>query len=390
MNPSIASCEQLLSAMVGIDTVNGNISGKPNAEQELAQYLKSQAQAWGLATTSLPVADHGFNLLVSCRVGGAAAPWLLFESHMDTVGAKGMTIEPFTGRVNNGRMYGRGACDTKSSGAAMLWALRQYAQSNNQPNNVAIVFTLDEEISKIGARTFVDTHLDSLDWRPAGVIVGEPTMMQPIIAHNGMVRWTIQTQGRAAHSCDPAKGRSAISMMAKVMDAIESNYIASLKATHPLTGKAQCSINVIHGGMQVNVIPDDCRIHLDRRVVPCEDAEQVLPAVEQVLEQLRQTQRHLKVQQLDTYIDPPHDPVGSEMLAQFVEDVLKTMKLPCQAGGVAYGTDASTFSTAGVPAVVIGPGDIAQAHTVDEWLALDQLQLAVEVYGKMMSQPATF
>ena len=167
------SCETLLQAMVGFDTVNSAISGRPDAELALSVYLEAQTEAMGLDTRRLPVTGEGFNLLVSHQVD-ARAPWLLFESHLDTVSVDGMTVDPFGGRIADGRMYGRGTCDTKGTGAAMLWALSRYSRGTG-PNNVAILFTLDEEVGKTGVRTFVASQLPDLDWRPAGVIVGEPT-----------------------------------------------------------------------------------------------------------------------------------------------------------------------------------------------------------------------
>lgn len=384
----VESCLQLLQAMVGFDTVNANISGKADAERPLAEYLRCQAEGMGFATRQCPVSGGSFDLLISHQVSDDA-PWLMFASHLDTVSVEGMTIEPFRARIDRGRIYGRGACDTKSSGAAMLWALRQYACGGSRPNNVALLYTIDEEIGKTGAKAFAERHLPDLDRRPAGVIVGEPTLLRPIIAHNGIVRWSVRTRGRAAHSLDPSKGLSAISMMVKVVAAMESRYIPALSAVHPLTGKAQCSINIIRGGVQVNIIPESCVIQIDRRVVPGEDPEGVLPAVEALLDELRREDPALEVVQERPFVDPPLDPKSNEAFARFVLAGLGEMGMAAEAGGVGYSTDASNLGAAGLPAVVLGPGDIAQAHTCDEWLALDQLEKAVEVYLGLMRRPLT-
>ena len=194
--------KSLLQAMVGFDTVNSAISGKPDAERALSVYLDDLAKSMGLDTRRLPVTGEGFNLLVTHQVDGQA-PWLLFESHLDTVSVDKMTVDPFAGRIVDGRLYGRGACDTKGTGAAMLCALSRYRKRGG-PNNVAILFTLDEEIGKTGVRTFVASQLPGLGWRPAGVIVGEPTRLRAVVAHNGVVRWRIRTEGVAAHSSDPS------------------------------------------------------------------------------------------------------------------------------------------------------------------------------------------
>jgi acetylornithine deacetylase len=376
-------CEALLADMVSFDTVNHNISGKADAEVELARYLEEVAGGMGLQTRRLPIAGESFNLLVMHQVD-ADGPWLLFESHLDTVTVAGMTIDPFAAEIGEGRITGRGACDTKGTGAAMLWALRRYAESGGGGTNIAIAYTIDEEIGKTGVRTFTGGQLATLGWRPVGVVIGEPTVLRPVVAHNGIARWKIHTRGVAAHSGDPAKGRSAISMMVRVVDAIEQRYVPSLTASHPLTGKAQCSINVIRGGVQVNVIPEFCEIEIDRRVVPGEDNATVVPTVERLLEELRGEFLGIEVEQQEPYLDPPLDPAGGEAFARAICEVLKGMELEAEPAGVYYGTDASQFSAIGVPAVVLGPGSIEQAHTKDEWLALDQLERGIEVYFELM------
>ena len=381
-----ASCAELLQGMVGINTVNGHISGAVQAERELAEYLEGRAQAWGLATKRLEIGAEGFNLLVLHQVD-PEAEWLLFESHLDTVSIEGMTIDPLGGQIQDGRLYGRGACDTKGTGAAMLWALRQYAAGGG-PNNVGLLFTLDEEIRKTGVRTFVDRQLPGLGWRPRGTIVGEPTRLLPVVAHNGVVRWAIRVEGRAAHSSDPGQGRSAISGMVAVIRALEEGYIPHLTARHRLTGKAQASVNLIAGGTQINIIPELCRIQIDRRVVPGEEPAQVLPAVEKVLQQVRDQQPELVVEQEEpSMLDYPLDPSGGEDFATGVGAVLAGLGLAGVGQGVGYGTDASTLARTGLPALVIGPGDIAQAHTADEWIEVAQLERGVEVYRSLMAMP---
>lgn len=380
------SCESLLQAMVGFDTVNSAISGKPDAELALSVYLEAQAEAMGLDARRLPVTGEGFNLLVTRQVD-RNAPWLLFESHLDTVSVDGMTVDPFEGRIADGRMYGRGTCDTKGTGAAMLWALMRYSRRSG-PNNVAILFTLDEEVWKTGVRTFVASQLPDLDWRPAGVIVGEPTRLHAVVAHNGVVRWRIRTEGVSAHSSDPSRGRSAIRMMTEVIGALEGRYISQLTSEHPLTGGAQCSINLIRGGTQINMIPERCEIHVDRRVVPGEDPDTVIPAVERVLEELRSECPELTVvQETPDMVDSPLDPAGGKAFGAFAATVLNSMGLPDGLSGVGYGTDASSFSRAGIPAVVLGPGDIAQGHTANEWIDLGQLNSGVDVYCNLMCSP---
>ncbi len=378
------SCEQLLCRMIGFNTVNGNLpDGRPDAEQEQGEYLDGIASTWGFDTTRFAVPGHGFNLLIKHEVA-PNAPWLLFDSHADTVSVEGMTIDPFAGRIADGRIYGRGACDTKGTGAAMLWALHEYSDGGTKSNNVALCFSVDEEVTKAGVRAFESDQLPGLGFTPAGVIVGEPTMLRLVVAHKGGVRWRLRTRGIAAHSSDPSKGRSAISMMVKVVAALESQYIPNLTVSHPLTGKAQCSINQIHGGVQSNVIPERCEAIVDRRAVPGEDIDQVLAPAERVLDELRGADPNLVVESKALFSDPPLDPAGSEAFASWAGAAMQSLGLDGSPSGVPYGTNGSTFSESGFSVVVLGPGDIAQAHTCDEWIARDQLAGGVEAYRQLM------
>jgi acetylornithine deacetylase len=379
----LASCIELLARMVRIDTVNTAQSGRPDAERPLAEMLETAAGTMSLQTLRLPVDGRGFNLLV--RVERAPdKPWILFESHMDTVTTAGMTIDPFGAVIRDGRMYGRGACDTKASGAAMLWALNEYARQADATNNVAVLFTIDEEMAKAGIKAFVNEQLPRLGWRLAGCVVGEPTSLRQFTAHNGVVRWTIRTQGVAVHSSNPSRGRNAISMMAKVIDAIETNYLPHLTASHPLTGRAVASITLIQGGTYINIIPEHCDIQIDRRLAPGESAEAVLPAVQRVLDELCGAFPEIKVSQGEPFIDPPLDPAGNEAWIARVGRTLKIRGIDPSPLGAPFGTDASTFGVAG-PAVVLGPGQISQAHTADEWIELAEVERAVNVYLDIMN-----
>lgn len=382
--PTFPTVIELLQKMVSFDTVNSMISGKPNAEQPLALWLEEFAQSHDFKTARLPLDNGDFNLLVTHEVA-PDNPWVFFESHLDVVSIEGMTIEPFAAKIEDGKMWGRGSCDTKATGAAMLCALKNYRESADQHNNIGVLFTCDEEVTKRGSVGFAHQQLPTLGFRPEGIIVGEPTMLQPVIAHNGVARIHITTSGVAAHSSNPSNGRSAITEMVKVIQCLESEYIPSLTAQHPLTGKAQASINMVKGGTQFNIIPDKCEIGMDRRLVPGENPKDVPPAVEAVLAPLKAEMPGANIQVTVFFDDPPLAP-SEGPFNDFVNQVLSQFG-PVEPSGVPYGTDASNFAAVGLPAIVLGPGHIAQAHTKDEWIALEQVKKAVEVYGALMSSP---
>lgn len=376
MNPP-ESVEALLGQMVAIDTVNPLFGGPLGGEDALAAYLEKLARQWGLATRRAAVPGNpASNLIVSCEpVPGGE--WLLFESHLDTVSVAGMTVPPHAGKIEGGRLYGRGSCDTKGSGAAMLWALREYARDARRPRNAALVFAVDEEARMTGAQAFARTELKEFLPKLRGVIVGEPTMMRPVVAHNGVIRWTTTTRGRAAHSSDPSKGVSAISAMLRVLQTLESKYIPSVTGSHPLAGRAAASVNMIRGGTAVNIIPALCEIECDRRTVPGETAEQVLRERDEVL-------AGHEVGHHSLYVVPSMDDALGRDFHRWIAPALEKHGCDATPRGAPYVTDASHYAAAGAPSIVLGPGDLAQAHTKDEWVELSQLRTAAAVYLEML------
>lgn len=374
---------ELLQAMVRVDTVNGALTGKADAEAELVDLLAQFAGKWMLEVELLPVEGQADQLLLTLRAG-SERPWVLFDSHLDTVAVDHMTIDPFGAKIEEGRLYGRGACDTKGTGAAMLWAMRQYAQQSDRPNNIALLFSIDEEISMKGIQNFVANDLPRLGWSPSMVIVGEPTEHVPVIAHNGCVRWTIETRGKAAHSAVPWEGHSAINDMVNLLAVLQRDYIDELNAEHHLTGRAVASVNLIHGGHAPNIIPDYCECEVDRRVVPGEDQDAVLPTVAALLDGLKAAHEGFDYTQTLKVAHPPLLPESSAAVLPLIKDALNANGLRKPAVGAPFATHAGYLAQAGLPTLVLGPGSPYPAHTKDEWVSVDEIQTGVEVYLALM------
>lgn len=374
---------QLLQDMVRIDTVTPTASGRADAELPLAEALLELARSWGLSAEFREVPGAAPNVLITHEVS-PTAPWLLFDSHLDTVGVEGMTIEPFAAEVRDGRLYGRGACDTKGTGAAMLWALREVRAARSATHNIALLLSVREEHSQLGARHFLQHDLPTLGWRPAAVIVGEPTDMQVVAANNGFVKWKIRTIGVAVHSSTPHLGRNAVSDMARVALALEEQYISRIESPHPLTGGGSCCITRISGGTQINVVPAHCVLDVNRRLAPGESAETELAQVEGILQTLRQRDSLLCVQQGDADIVTPLAADANLHFAEQTAATLTAIGIPSQVTGAPYTTNGNHFGAAGLVTVVLGPGDIAQAHTKDEWLEVAELTRGVAGYRTLM------
>jgi acetylornithine deacetylase len=242
----------------------------------------------------------------------------------------------------------------------------------------------DEENSKAGAIAFIEKQLPGLTWRPIGIIVGEATSCLPVVAHNGCIRWKIRTKGIAAHSSNPSLGESAITSMAKLLLEFDELYTSTVNASHPLTGIAACSVNTISGGSAVNIIPDVCEIEIDRRILPSEDSDKVKDEIKSVLSLISMNDPSIVIELSTPFVDYPLDPKVNHDFSLHISEILEAANYSGAHRGAAYGTDASTYSEAGIPALVLGPGSIEQAHTKDEWLEIAELEKAVIIYSEIM------
>lgn len=378
------SAIDLLREMIRFDTVTPRDSGRPDAEHALACWLQTLCEQWGFKTEWLPVDGFSPNLLVTCETA-ADAPWWLFDSHLDTVGVEGMTVDPFGAELRDGRVLGRGACDTKGTGAAMLTALRRVRDAGELGANTALLFTVCEEDHQQGALAFARETLPTLGWRPAGVVVGEPTRMRAIGASNGFARWRLHTLGTAAHSSTPALGHNAIVDMAAAVGWLDQQHAAPINAggqPHPLTGGGSCSINLIAGGTQLNVVPERCTITIDQRVPPGVDPMSAVEAVTHQLHALAKTRPGLRWEASHVETAPPFASEASLHLAERIDGLLGGPGV----AGAPYTTNANHYAAHGLPCVILGPGDIALAHTRDESIGVAELEAGVDGYAKLMRQ----
>ena len=314
---------------------------------------------------------------------------MLWEVHQDTVPVEGMTIPPFSGELREGRVLGRGATDIKGGMASMLTAFHRLSQEPDQiPGTLVLACTINEEHGFTGAKALVkgweDGALKLLPRKPDGVVVAEPTSLDVVVAHKGVVRWSCCTVGRAAHSSQPHLGDNAIYKMAKIVTALEEyhqNVVGEL-GNHPLLGSPTLSVGVIRGGVGVNIVPDGCFVEIDRRMLPSEDPAQVQRHVHEYL--ARVTPYGDEIEFSEPYIIALGLPdTNNDALASAVQLAAERCGRTCKRIGVDYGTDASAFGPAGASTVVVGPGSIAQAHTKDEYIVAAEVERAVDVYYEL-------
>ncbi|MFI4877076.1 MAG: M20 family metallopeptidase [Blastopirellula sp. JB062] len=323
------------------------------------------------------------------------APTIMLDAHQDTVPVDGMTIAPFAPVIKEGRLYGRGACDVKGGMAAMLTAFARLATERPAGRaNVIMSCSCDEEFSAQGARFLAKRWQDAgatdslVSSPPDFCVVAEPTDLNVIVAHRGVVRWKVETRGIACHSSRPHEGRSAIYDMAQVIQALQryADDLPRRVGAHPLCGTPTLSVGRILGGTSVNIVPEHCEIEIDRRTSPGERADQVWKEIDVYLRQ--ETDANFVMQ--PPWIDA--DSLSDETNQAWADRLIRHIQAvsgPCEKQGAWYCTNASSFDAGGVPSVVYGPGSIAQAHTADEWIEIEQLRQASETYYLFCADPGS-
>jgi acetylornithine deacetylase/succinyl-diaminopimelate desuccinylase-like protein len=377
--PEMTRTEKLLAELIALPSVNpafvsaGETAARPArqiyGEKNVADFLASVAAKSGLEIEFqkvLVLADghHRSNLIARLRPKNKIKQTILLAPHLDTVGADEKQFVP---QRKNGRLHGRGACDTKGSVAAMLVALCELAEAKSRPLETEIVFVglIDEENAQAGSRALVANN-----FKAGLAIVGEPTKLQVVTAHKGSLWLKLETHGRAAHGATPQLGKNAVHEMARIVNVFETDYAAQLRRRkHKLLGAATVNVGKISGGRQPNIVPDLCEILVDRRTLPGETEAGVRREIFALLKKKKlsaeiSSDKSVPCEALETDFKLP-------LVQQFFSSAGQTKPI-----GVHYFCDAAVLAAGGIPSVVFGPGDIAQAHTADEWISLAELERA--------------
>jgi len=373
--------EKLLAELIALPSVNPAFlpPRHPHAgEKRVADFLATVAARAGLEIEfqKVVLADghHGrSNIIARLLPKNKIKQTILLAPHLDTVGADGTRFIP---QRKNGRLHGRGACDTKGSAAAMLSALRELANSKSRPRETEIIFAglIDEEHAQAGSRALAKSK-----FKADLAIVGEPTKLQVVTAHKGSLWLELETHGKAAHGATPQFGKNAIHEMARIVDLLETDYAARLrKRKHPLLGTATVNVGTISGGTQPNIVPDICTISVDRRTLPGETDVGVKREIKKFLRA-----KNIFAQIADKKLAPAV-PLETNYKLPLVQKFLKSAG-QTKTFGVHFFCDAAVLSAGGIPSIVFGPGDVAQAHTADEWISLSELERGKNLLLKFLN-----
>ncbi len=377
------SASEILAKLVSIPSVNpdGEADHTFTGEAKIAAWVADYLSEIGAESVTLeevrPGRPNVIGRFPSLPPANPAKPKprILLGPHLDTVSLGGMIIDPFAAKVSQGRLYGRGASDTKGTAAAMLEALRRLGPSvADLGAEITFVGFMGEESAQYGSKHFAENH-PAYDF----AVVGEPTENKVVHTHKGCIWAELIATGKAAHGSMPEAGENAITKMLPAIAWLDTELRSRLAAPafqHPILGNSTLNLGMIRGGTRANIVPDHCTLMLDMRVTPELFAQDMPHWLEkQLASQPWADQVRLNCLESCPPLDTPTDNPYVQKLAE-AGNGLTFAPWFCDAVWLAQG---------GTPSVAAGPGSIAQAHTIDEYLDLDDLEAGVDFYLRFLT-----
>jgi len=376
-----ADAVALLRHLVTIPSVNPAASPTKSdtvGEGRLARFIFQYLSDAGLHCLMQEVLPGRPNVIAVLE--GDSTPAVLLEAHTDTVGTDNMEIAPFEPGEEPDIVRGRGSCDDKASLAAMMTAMVRAARHTPRCSCI-FAATVDEEHLFRGVHKLTT---EPLPLPVQGAVVGEPTQLRIICAHKGTVRLRITVLGKAAHSAEPQRGDNAIYHAAALVEVLarHAQQLAQRPA-HPLVGRPTLTVSTIQGGTAINMVPDRCEIKVDRRILPGEEPAAVAAELRQLV--ARHANGRFSYEVEDILLDPPMELSPDAPIVERCQRALEAAGGCSQVCGAAFGTNASKFAIAGIPALVLGPGDIAQAHTATEFVRAAEVEQAADIYFRIIT-----
>ncbi len=365
----------LLQELIRIPSVNpDNAPGTDKTgEAALAHHVYAYLEQMGYTATLVEIQPGRPNLIARAP-GAENRPRILLGPHLDTVGVSGMTIDPFSGDIHEGKIYGRGASDTKGPMAAMLQALKN-CRSLLESHPIAIDFVgfMGEESNQWGSKHFARNHANKYEF----ALVGEPTSLNIVHTTKGSLWTTLQTSGKAAHSSQPELGENAILKLTSSLDRMNRKLTARLASyTHPVLGHSTLNIGVIHGGSRPNIVPDSASAEIDIRLTPSlHEAGGALNLLENFI-----SENNLPLTIVNPQENPPMEVATDH---PWIKKMISANPQSSPVGAPWF-SDAAHLNDAGIASVCIGPGSIDQAHTKDEFIQITDLEAGVQYFERLI------
>ncbi len=360
----------LLSDLVSVNSMNPSLVPGAPGEAAVAEVAAQALRSGGLDVVFQEAAPGRPNV-IGVLEGREPGPAIILCGHLDTVGVEGMT-NPFTPRVAEGRLYGRGAQDMKGGVAAMIAAAVELAHDWKR-GRLIVACVADEEYESIGADALVQ------EWTADAAIVTEPTDLTMAVGHKGFAWIEVTTTGRAAHGSRPREGRDAIVDMARVLmelDAKDRELQARPPSEHQ--GTASVHASIISGGRELSVYPDRCVLQIERRTVTGEEDSVIIREMNAILESLHAADHGFRADARLMTSRPPYRLNPSEPLPVALAASLQSRGLPATPAGMSFWTDAAILAGAGIPSILFGPGG-AGLHSVEEYVNLADVDVCRDV-----------
>lgn len=362
----------LLSDLLTINSINPDLVPGAPGEAGIAAYIADWMNSAGLEVrVEEPVPGRPNVVGIARGTGGGKA--LMLNGHIDTVGVSGMT-DPFRPRIEDGRLYGRGAYDMKGGLAACMMAAAAAAKHRLR-GDVIVTAVMDEEYAGLGTIAIAERY------RADGAIVAESTEMELVVAHKGFIWLDVETQGVAAHGSRPHLGVDAIAKMGHFLVELEElNQTLEARPAHPLLGHASIHASLITGGQELSSYPERCVLSAERRTLPGEWGVAVMAELQAIIERLHQADPDFKAvirQGLERA--PLETPAGDAIVGAVRRSAESVLNRTCDLSGLSFWTDAASLWEAGIPTVLFGPSGMG-AHATEEWVDLSSVETCAEIY----------
>jgi acetylornithine deacetylase/succinyl-diaminopimelate desuccinylase family protein len=379
----------LLQELVKIPSPN-----PPGDTRAVADFVADALEKQGIRATCIRKDEAAVNVVGRIK-GSGGGKSLLLNAHLDTVpvgDTSKWTVDPFGGELRSGRLYGRGATDCKGGAAAIVSAAQAVLKAQ-LPLRGDIILTLvagEETLSEEGTAYLLKGGYADAD----GVIIaesstlpsekGRPPLLQIFIASRGMALFEITSEGKSVHAKVAPTGINAIEKMAKIIEAFQNSKFEK-HLGHPLCGKPTFNVGLIQGGTSPNMVPDFCRITLNRNTIPGEKGEAVHQEITNIISDLQEKDKDLKATVKPLYNADPVEISENEEIVELLKGAIQSViGTAPNIGGMIGTNDNRFFIKKGIPAVVCGPGTIPQCHAVDEYVEIEALLNATKVYALSM------
>ena len=383
MSQSIASLE-MMRRLVAMDTTSRN------SNLGIIEFIGDYLAKLGIGSR-LVHDESGRKANLYATLGPADKPGIALSGHTDVVPVDGQdwSSDPWTIAERDKRLYGRGTADMKSFLAVVLTSVPELLR-RKLSTPIHLIFSYDEEIGCVGVRRLLDVLRDA-PVRPLACIIGEPTEMKVIVGHKGKLSLRCRVRGRECHSSLAPQGVNAVEYAAEVIAHLRAMAWRSA-AEGPFDQDFDVAHSTVHtgtvqGGTALNIVPKDCSFEFEFRHVPGVDPQALLAEVQGFAE----TKLLPQMQAIDPSTGFSWEPLSSfpgldTPVDSEVVTFVKSLTGANSVGKVAFGTEAGLFQETGIPTVICGPGNIAQAHKPDEYIEIEQVALCEAFMGRLMDR----